>query len=239
MVHPSASRLRAAYCFAGLLSLSCAVCATQAQTRDKGAGEAKVPELAALEKARADAAQKSFEEVMVSMSQTVVRGSEVSLLATPEDAYVWSIRWLNAQREVDSGKGNQTIALENHLVRMKDVQNRVLKMPSALLSTLSGPVAAQYYVAEAEFWLAQEKAKEQPSAKRAASVTPVVRIITPSKRTIDHAVVQPGFVQAYEQTAVFSRISGYIRAAAAGAGGLRPRNVLLSLARRQGPQDPR
>ncbi len=39
---------------------------------------------------------------------------------------------------------------------------------------------------------------------------PVVSIVHPERRTIDYAVDQPGFVDAFEQTSIFSKVSGFI-----------------------------
>ncbi len=53
--------------------------------------------------------------------------------------------------------------------------------------------------------------KEQAEAKHSVSEYPVVRSVKPELRTIDCAVDQPGFVDAYEQTSIFSKVSGFIR----------------------------
>jgi HlyD family secretion protein len=47
--------------------------------------------------------------------------------------------------------------------------------------------------------------------KRAASSEPIVRIVKPQRRNIDYSVEQPGFVQAFEQTSIFSKVSGFIQ----------------------------
>ena len=39
----------------------------------------------------------------------------------------------------------------------------------------------------------------------------MVRIVKPELRTIDYAVDQPGFVDAFEQTSIFSKVSGFIK----------------------------
>ena len=38
----------------------------------------------------------------------------------------------------------------------------------------------------------------------------VVRIVKPEKRTVDYAIDQPGFVDAFEQTSIFAKVSGFI-----------------------------
>ena len=41
---------------------------------------------------------------------------------------------------------------------------------------------------------------------------PAVRNVRPKPRNIDYAVDQPGFVDAYEQTSIYSKVSGFIPA---------------------------
>jgi RND family efflux transporter MFP subunit len=47
-----------------------------------------------------------------------------------------------------------------------------------------------------------------PSPARAI---PVVRLVKPQLRSITHTVSEPGFVEAYEQTAIYSKVSGFIK----------------------------
>ena len=53
---------------------------------------------------------------------------------------------------------------------------------------------------------------EPAAGKRAPSGPPAVRIVKPTVRTIDYTIEQPGFVNAYEQTSIFSKVSGFIQA---------------------------
>jgi RND family efflux transporter MFP subunit len=53
--------------------------------------------------------------------------------------------------------------------------------------------------------------KQEAEAKHSVSENPTVRIVKPGLRTIDYALDQPGFVDAYEQTSIFSKVSGFIR----------------------------
>jgi RND family efflux transporter MFP subunit len=191
----------------------------QAQT-GKTSDQEKPVSIAALAKARVDHARTVFEGVMLSLHETVSPsgGGQPVLMGKSEDAYLWSVRWLNAERDMSSGKEGQVTALERHLARMKKLQqvlSALSGMPPGpgLLAPLWGTEAARYYVAEAEFWLAQEKGKEKEQAglKRSAGSNPVVRIIKPGLRTIDCVVEQPAFVDAYEQTAIVSKVSGFVK----------------------------
>lgn len=135
-----------------------------ASTYEKAMGktgrEKEATDIAAFAKARVEAAQQVYDGEMRMLGVAIkASGQEVTLMGRPEDAYIWSIRWLNAQRDMSSGKDNQVAALEDHLTRMKALKQKVSKLPSDLLSDLKGKMATRYYVAEAEFWLAQEKAK--------------------------------------------------------------------------------
>jgi RND family efflux transporter MFP subunit len=53
--------------------------------------------------------------------------------------------------------------------------------------------------------------RQQAEAKHSGSESPAVRIAKPELRTISYALDQPGFVDAYEQTSIFSKVSGFIR----------------------------
>jgi RND family efflux transporter MFP subunit len=51
----------------------------------------------------------------------------------------------------------------------------------------------------------------QSEGKPAGSRAIPVRVVKPQLRTIDYAVDNPGFVDAYEQTSIFSKVSGFIK----------------------------
>jgi RND family efflux transporter MFP subunit len=53
--------------------------------------------------------------------------------------------------------------------------------------------------------------KTKPEVKRPASDAFEVRVVKPQQRTVAYTVVQPGFVEAYEQTSIFSKVSGFIQ----------------------------
>jgi HlyD family secretion protein len=52
---------------------------------------------------------------------------------------------------------------------------------------------------------------EQAPARRSDNGDMTVRIVMPERRTIDYDVDQPGFVNAFEQTSIFSKVSGFIK----------------------------
>jgi HlyD family secretion protein len=53
-------------------------------------------------------------------------------------------------------------------------------------------------------------ADDQSAAKK-ANAGPTVRVVQPTRRTIDYSVDQPGFVNAFEQTSIFSKVSGFLQ----------------------------
>lgn len=59
--------------------------------------------------------------------------------------------------------------------------------------------------------LASGCSENKPEMNPAASTNPTVRIVKPARRNINYSVEQPGFVQAYEQTSIFSKVSGFIK----------------------------
>jgi RND family efflux transporter MFP subunit len=109
-------------------------------------------DLKALSKARLDAAEKAYTLAMKSFAQ-LGQGSD------PEYFYRWSRRWLSAQREMSTKKEDQVAALEAHLKRMQDLQKRVITMNKVGQGPVRDVAAAEFYQAEAELWLAREKAK--------------------------------------------------------------------------------
>ena len=52
---------------------------------------------------------------------------------------------------------------------------------------------------------------EATTPKPAASGAPTVHVVRPTRRNIDYAVDQPGFVYAFEQTAIYSKVTGFIK----------------------------
>jgi hypothetical protein len=73
--------------------------------------------------------------------------------ALPEDVYRWSRRWMEAAQELGEGKA----AAEAHLERMRELKRLVKALLEGGLATALEAAAADYYVAEAEGWVAQRK----------------------------------------------------------------------------------
>lgn len=54
-----------------------------------------------------------------------------------------------------------------------------------------------------------EPATREPTAV-SPSAAPAIRVVKPTVRNMTHTVAQPGFVEAYEQTSIYSKVSGFI-----------------------------
>jgi HlyD family secretion protein len=59
--------------------------------------------------------------------------------------------------------------------------------------------------------LAAGCARQAPEPNRSVSSVPVVHVVKPELRNLTCTVDQPGFVDAYEQTAIYSKVSGFIK----------------------------
>jgi RND family efflux transporter MFP subunit len=53
--------------------------------------------------------------------------------------------------------------------------------------------------------------RQPPEAKSSVSSVPEVHVVKPELRNLTCTVDQPGFVDAYEQTAIYSKVSGFIK----------------------------
>jgi multidrug resistance efflux pump len=51
----------------------------------------------------------------------------------------------------------------------------------------------------------------QPQPRSSLTSVPEVHVINPQRRNLTSSVEQPGFVQAYEETAIYSKVSGFIK----------------------------
>ena len=76
-----------------------------------------------------------------------------------EHAYLWSMRRMEAQRDVDALKGDHLSALEAHLQRMRDYEAGTAKLNKEGVASKFELASTRFYVAEAEELLARAKAK--------------------------------------------------------------------------------
>lgn len=76
-----------------------------------------------------------------------------------EHAYLWSMRRMEAQRDVDATNGDRFAALESHLQRMRDFESATAKLNKEGVASKFELSSTQFYVAEAEEFLARARAK--------------------------------------------------------------------------------
>src|SRR4051812_9781376 len=53
---------------------------------------------------------------------------------------------------------------------------------------------------------------QQPTAEQPGRAEPAVRLVKPERKTVRHPIEQPGFnIEAFQQTPLYAKISGYVR----------------------------
>ncbi len=108
-------------------------------------------------KARAAAARKVYESLMDR------RQREPGFHFDPDQAYPWSRRWMEAEKEAAQTKAERVTAVEGHLERMKKWEKSV-EADRRIGGVLSPGdlAAAEFYRLEAKAWLAKEKEGDRP-----------------------------------------------------------------------------
>jgi RNA polymerase sigma factor (sigma-70 family) len=130
-----------------------------AQTKG-AAGQVKAPRsidgTPALLQARPGLAQKGYEASFEELQQTTRLGNVLVVVGKPDQVYRWSIRWLQAERDLNPKGPGHLAALEAHLKRMIELEKRVEMLNRALLPNTQ-KLEAEWYVLEARLWLEQAK----------------------------------------------------------------------------------
>ena len=75
------------------------------------------------------------------------------------DHYLWSMRWMDAQRDVATTRGERTAAAEAHLERMRKFHKDTAELAKSKVVSQFELAATEYYFVEAEEVLARERAK--------------------------------------------------------------------------------
>jgi len=77
-----------------------------------------------------------------------------------ERPYLWSRRWMEAQRDASPKKADRIAALEAHRDRMKDLRKTAEQRYKAGQGSHAEVLSVDFYLAEAEVWLSEaNKAK--------------------------------------------------------------------------------
>jgi hypothetical protein len=122
------------------------------------AGAALAPRLAddsqdprSIVKAQLEAARLTYE-------MTLTRAQNGQALE-PEQLYRWSVRWMEARRDLSPDKADQVAALEAHHARMQKLEMLAKGLAKVGHGKTSDATAAEYYRLEADLWLARVKGK--------------------------------------------------------------------------------
>jgi hypothetical protein len=109
--------------------------------------------LAKLQTQRRDAARKTYEVMWSNYRER--RASEDTL-------YRWSVRWLEAERQLAGQPAEQVAAFNGHVERMRELEKLLDNLHRSGLTTVDEISAAEFYRVEAEVWLLQAKEKKNP-----------------------------------------------------------------------------
>jgi hypothetical protein len=123
------------------------------------AKEAKpADEKTAILKTRVALAEKGFNATLETLTRTQRVGNVLVYDGHPEDVYAWSVRWLQASRDLSTKHEEHVAALEAHLKRMTELKKKVKELTKDLIPLIKED-EAEWYRLEAQLWLAKEKAK--------------------------------------------------------------------------------
>ncbi len=111
------------------------------------AGPARADTPAQLAKARVAAAAKIY-----AATETAVYVGRGSL----DEAYTWSVRWLDAQRDQGLHGKALAAALHDHTARMQALASAVDKQIKSGTAPATAKLATDYYVVEAQLWEARQ-----------------------------------------------------------------------------------
>jgi hypothetical protein len=125
-----------------LAVIACGLAFSNVQGADPSPSPPKVP---GLMKNKLEAAQKAFKQAWDGL------GSDIDI----EVAYQWSCRWLDAERALKDKTEERIAALKAHLLRVREIEQVTKRQHEQGLTTLFRVRASEYYVAEAEVWVAQ------------------------------------------------------------------------------------
>jgi RNA polymerase sigma factor (sigma-70 family) len=132
---------------------------SEAKPKPKADKPAKDPkDRAALLKARVVAAEKVYQAVFEGLSRTRRVGNNlIQITQNPEEAYLWSVRWLQAERALKPKPEDQIAALQEHLQRMTKLKEVIEQLSRDLMFGFNND-KAEWYQLEAELWLQEAKA---------------------------------------------------------------------------------
>jgi hypothetical protein len=102
---------------------------------------------------RRDAARKTYQVLWLDYRERI---------ASEDALYRWSVRWLDAERELSDQRADQVAAYQGHFERMRDLERLIRRLRESAQTTIDEASAAEFYRTEAEMWLLQAKAGKKP-----------------------------------------------------------------------------
>lgn len=115
-------------------------------------------ELDAILVARVELARKGYQSAFAGLTQTAKTGNRLILFRDPREAFDWSLRWLDAERDLARDPAELVAALDGHLKRVAELESKVKSLSGNLLPKWA-LLDAEWHRLNAELWLAQAKAK--------------------------------------------------------------------------------
>jgi hypothetical protein len=91
--------------------------------------------------------------------------THVRFAADPESICLWSKRWLDAEQALAKKKSEKSSALEDHIARIKMLEESVAKLSKIEASFQRQLAMVTFFRLEAEILLAQAKAASRPKEK--------------------------------------------------------------------------
>jgi hypothetical protein len=133
------------------LALAVVVLGPLPESRLLAQAEHAVP--ADLLKAQVAAARKVYELNIMAYKAGFAKGYDLESLC------LWSVRWLDAERELSKKPADRIAAVEAHLERMKTVEAMAQALAKVEVVGVRQAAAAEYYRVQAQIWLSQAKGK--------------------------------------------------------------------------------
>jgi hypothetical protein len=124
-------------------------------------------EMTTILKVRVALAERAHRAAWEGLSRTQRIGNVLmKVTEKPEEVYIWSVRWLQAQRDLSPKHEDQVAALEAHLKRMTDLKKGVEEISRDLMPRIRVD-EVEWYRLEAQLWLmkAKQAKDKQASAK--------------------------------------------------------------------------
>lgn len=142
-----------------------ALAKAKAQSENKQPKDTAAPEDAALLKKRVVLARKAYHLVERTFGEIKRTAGYAILVVQPEDVYTWSVRLLQAERDVTPR--DAVAAVEGHIKRIKELEKKVKLLREVLTERAEFDV--EWYGLEAQQWLAEAKARAKNKDNRSGA----------------------------------------------------------------------